>query len=125
MKSIVLIPAALILVLLALGSRGEVQAQTSGNAAYAGNIENGKRLFEVVGCWQCHNYNGSGGRAGARLSQTRMTAAGLVNYIRKPRQMPAYSVKVLPDREAMDIAAYIKAFPEPPPVKDIPLLNLD
>ena len=118
MKNILLIPAALVLALLAFGSRGEVQAQTS-----AGNIENGKRLYEAVGCWQCHNYNGSGGRAGARLSQTKMTAAGLVNYIRKPRQMPAYSVKVLPDREAMDIAAYIKAFPEPPPVSSIPLLR--
>jgi len=89
----------------------------------AGDPENGKRLFLADGCWQCHNYNGSGGRQGARLSQTKLTAQAFVNYIRKPRAMPAYSTKVLSDKEAADIFAYIKTFPEPPPLSSIAILN--
>lgn len=125
MKSIFLIPAGLALALIAFNGSREARAQTSGSAAYAGDIENGKRLYTATGCWQCHNYNGSGGRAGPRLSQSRLAAGGIATYIRKPRQMPAYSAKVLSDREAMDVAAYIKAFPSPPPVNSLPLLNLD
>jgi hypothetical protein len=37
--------------------------------------------------------------------------------------MPAYSEKVLSDKEAMDIWAYIKTFPDPPPLSSIPILN--
>lgn len=125
MKNLSLIFVTLALTLIILASGGKVRAQTSGDTAYAGDIENGKRLFVTNGCYQCHNYNASGGRAGARLSQTKLTAAALISYIRRPRTMPAYSVKVMSDREATDVWAYIKTFPEPPPVKSIPLLNLD
>lgn len=125
MKKLSIIFVALVLTVIVLGSGGKARAQGNGSAAYAGDVENGKRLFVADGCYQCHNYNGSGGRAGARLSQTKLTAAGLIAYVRKPRTMPAYSPKVLSDREATDMWAYIKTFPEPPPVKSIPILNLD
>ena len=125
MKNLSLMFVALAFTVIVLGSSGKVRAQSNGNAAYAGDVANGKRLFVTDGCYQCHNYNGSGGRAGARLSQNKLTAAGLISYIRRPRTMPAYSNKVLSDREATDIWAYIKTFPEPPPVKSIPILNLD
>jgi mono/diheme cytochrome c family protein len=124
-KNLSLIFIAVALAVVVLGSSGKARAQTNGSAAYTGDVENGKRLFVADGCYQCHNYNGSGGRAGARLSQTKLTAAGLIAYVRKPRTMPAYSTKVLSDQEATDLWAYIKTFPEPPPVKSIPLLNLD
>jgi len=117
--------AGFALTLVVLGSNARVRAQGDTNAAYAGNVENGKRLYVSTGCYGCHNYNGSGGRAGARLSQTKLTASGLINYVRRPRQMPPYSTKVLSDREATDIWAYIRTFPEPPPVANIPILNLD
>ena len=92
-------------------------------AQNTGDPENGKRLFVADGCWQCHNYNGSGGRQGARLAQTKLSAQGLINYIRKPRTMPAYSAKVLSDKEATDIWAYIRTFPDPPPLSSIAILN--
>jgi mono/diheme cytochrome c family protein len=90
---------------------------------YAQNVENGKMLFVRNGCWQCHNYNGSGGRQGVRLAQIKLTAQGFVNYVRKPRQMPPYSPKIMTDQELLDVYAYIKSFPEPPPLSSVPILN--
>ena len=88
-----------------------------------GNVENGKRLFVRDGCWECHGYAGQGGRDGARLADTAMSAAQLTRYIRRPTgAMPAYIDKVLSDAEAADIWAYLKTLPGLRPAKDIPLL---
>jgi mono/diheme cytochrome c family protein len=106
-----------LLIVLILAAAAIARAQNTGDP------ENGKKLFLADGCWQCHNYNGSGGRQGARLAQTKLTAQGLITYIRKPRTMPAYSEKVLSDKEATDIWAYIKTFPDPPPLSSIAILN--
>jgi mono/diheme cytochrome c family protein len=89
----------------------------------AQNTDNGKRLFERNGCWQCHNYNGSGGRQGVRIANTKLTLAGFTAYVRKPRTMPPYSPKVMSDQELADVFAYVKSFPEPPPLSSIPILN--
>ena len=91
----------------------------------AGDAANGKRLFERNGCYQCHGYVGQGGNAGARLAQTRLTQIAFTAYVRNPASggMPPYRVKVMSDQELADVYAHIKTFPEPKPVKDIPLLN--
>ena len=125
MKNLSIIFVGLAVTAIVLGFGGKARAQTNNNAAYAGDAENGKRLFVANGCYECHNYNGSGGRQGARLAQTKLTAAGLITYVRRPRTMPAYSANVMSDRELTDVWAYIKTFPDPPPVKSIPILNLD
>src|SRR5947207_251297 len=72
-----------LLIVLILAAAAIARAQNTGDS------ENGKKLFLADGCWQCHNYNGSGGRQGARLAQTKLTAQGLITYIRKPRSTPA------------------------------------
>jgi mono/diheme cytochrome c family protein len=89
-----------------------------------GNAENGKRLFLRDGCWECHGYAGQGGRDGARLANTALSAQGLIRYVRRPTgSMPAFIEKVASDQELTDIWAYVKSLPGPKPVKDIPLLN--
>ena len=90
-----------------------------------GDPANGKRLFERNGCYQCHGYVGQGGVAGARLAQTRLTQIAFMAYVRNPASggMPPYRAKVMSDQELADVYAHIKTFPEPKPVKDIPLLN--
>jgi ubiquinol-cytochrome c reductase cytochrome c subunit len=90
-----------------------------------GDVVNGKRLFEKNGCYQCHGYVGQGGLAGARLAQTKLSQVAFTSYVRNPASggMPPYRVKVMSDQELADVYAYIKTFPEPKPVKDIPLLN--
>ena len=91
----------------------------------AADTDNGKRLFEQKGCYQCHGHEGQGGLAGARLAQTKLPQAAFVAYVRNPnsRSMPPFRAKVLSDQELVDIYAYIKTFPEPKPARDIPLLN--
>jgi mono/diheme cytochrome c family protein len=90
-----------------------------------GDTANGQRLFEKDGCYQCHGHVGQGGVAGARLAQTKLTLIAFTAYVRHPASggMPPFRAKVLTDQELADIYAYIKTFPEPKPVKDIPLLN--
>jgi mono/diheme cytochrome c family protein len=97
-----------------------LQAQTK-----PGDIENGKKLFEKFDCYQCHGWQGQGGLAGARLSQTRLPQAAFLAFVRNPPSggMPPFRAKIISDQELADIYAYIKTFPEPKAAKDIPLLS--
>jgi mono/diheme cytochrome c family protein len=90
----------------------------------AGNPQNGNRLFVKDGCYQCHGYDGHGG-FGARLAPRPMPLAALIAYVRRPApgDMPVYTAKVISDAELTDIWAFLKSIPDPPAVKDIPLLN--
>ena len=91
----------------------------------AGDADNGKRLFERNGCYQCHGHVGQGGAAGARLAQTKLPLIAFTAFVRNPRSggMPPFRAKVMSDQDLADVYAYIKSLPEPRPVKDIPLLN--
>ncbi len=108
-----------VLTVAALLFTGAVAAQNAN-----GNAENGKRLFLRDGCWECHGYAGQGGRDGARLASTALTAPAVIRYVRRPAgAMPAFTDKVASDQELTDIWAYLKSMPTPKPAKDIPLLN--
>jgi len=63
--------------------------------------------------------------AAARLAQTRLPFAAFSAFVRNPPSgsMPPFRAKVMSDQELADVYAYIKTFPEPKPVKDIPLLS--
>lgn len=104
----------------------EVHAQQSSDAAPAGNVEHGKKLFNTVGCYECH------GRMGQGAAQTGAVRIGppiesyevFKNLVREPvNEMPPYSAKAIPDQDLADIYAYLKSIPMPPKGKDIPLLN--
>jgi mono/diheme cytochrome c family protein len=111
------------MMLLSLGFLAIAAAQQSG-AVPDGNAANGKILFTRIGCFQCHGYAGQGGRAGARIVPTPLKMQDLIRYVRRPPgEMPAYTEKVVSDQELTDIYAYIKSFPPPKAVKDIPLLK--
>ena len=48
----------------------------------------------------------------------------MIAYIRKPSGgMPPYTSKVMSDADVADVHAYLTTIPEPPPLKNIPLLN--
>ena len=114
--------------LLFLGARALAQGTSApaGNAAAAapaGNVANGKKLYNDIGCWQCHGYSGQGG-AGAKLAPDPIPFAGFTRYIRKPTAaMPPYTAKVVSDAQLADIYAFLKTIPKPPDPKSIPLLN--
>jgi mono/diheme cytochrome c family protein len=92
-------------------------------SAQSGNAANGKTLFDAkYRCYTCHGYDGHGGQ-GARLVPMKLAQAAFMAYVRNPRQMPPYGVKIVPDAELADIFAYIKSLPESPDAKSIPLLS--
>jgi mono/diheme cytochrome c family protein len=110
---------ALLLFVAAMGS-----AVAASQPPAAGNATNGKRLFERDGCFQCHGYAGQGGRDGARIAATAMSAAAFSRYIRRPLgAMPAFTEKVLSDGDAADLYAYLQSMPRAKAARDIPLLN--
>ena len=92
------------------------------SAAAPGNAQRGKDLFVKYSCYACHGYDGHGG-AGARLVPMRMSLAAFIAYVHNPRQMPPYTAKVLSDAQLADLFAHIKALPESPAAKNIPLLT--
>jgi len=90
----------------------------------AGDPVNGKRVFEKDGCYECHGYAAQGGRDGSRLAAMPLAAPAFSRYVRRPfGAMPAYTQKVLSDRDLADIYAYLKAMPAAKSAADIPLLS--
>jgi len=104
----------------------EARAQQASDTAPAGNAQNGKKLFNAVGCYECHGRLGQGAaQTGAlRIGPPMRSFEGFLDYVRKPtNQMPPYTAKAIPDQDMADIYAYLKSIPMPPKGKDIPLLN--
>jgi ubiquinol-cytochrome c reductase cytochrome c subunit len=91
----------------------------------AQDAANGRKLFANYGCYQCHGREAQGGLGtGPRLGPKPIAFAALQRYVRQPSgQMPPYTAKVVSDRDLADIYAFLQAVKQPPPVKDIPLLN--
>ncbi len=88
-----------------------------------GNAVSGKKLYDTIGCSQCHGYVGQGGAAGPELIDPTPFPA-FVAQLRTPRQvMPPYTERVLSEQQAADIYAHVKTFPPPPDPSTIPLLR--
>jgi len=89
------------------------------------SAQNGRRLFNRFGCYQCHQKEAQGAAAtGPRLGPHPIPYANFSKYVRQPSgQMPPYTAKVVKDSELADIYAFLQSLPEPPVAKDIPLLN--
>lgn len=93
--------------------------------AQSPNAQNGRKLFDRFGCYECHQHEGEGAAAtGPRLGPHPIPYANFTRYVRQPTgQMPPYTAKVVKDSELADIYAFLQSLPDPRPVKDIPLLN--
>lgn len=120
MRRLIVLTVSLAMFLPALAS-----AQAPGAvAAPKGNAENGKKIFDGYGCYQCHNYAANGGGAGPRLAPGPIAWAAFSRYVRSPRdQMPPFSRKILSDQELADIYAYLLTIPAPPAADGIPILK--
>ncbi len=111
------------MILLSFAAAAMAAAQQNG-AAPEGDAAKGKVLFTKIGCYECHGYAGQGGRAGARIVPMVLRAQDLIRYVRRPAgEMPAYTEKSATEEELKDIYAYLKSFPPPKTVKEIPLLE--
>lgn len=92
-------------------------------------VERGRALYARFGCYECHQYSGSGYQGapgGARLVPMRLSAQAFRLYLRNPavpRRMPPYTTRLLTDAEADAIYAFVRSLPEPRPLAEIPLLD--
>jgi mono/diheme cytochrome c family protein len=90
----------------------------------SGNVEKGKQLYTSYGCYECHGREGQGGSTGPRLGPKPTPLETFIAYSQRPSgNMPPYTAKVVSEADWADIYAFVKSLPEPPAVKDIPLLN--
>lgn len=102
------------------------RAQQSSDTPPTGNAQNGKKLFNADGCYECHGRQGQGAAqtGAARIGPPQLSFEGFQSYVRSPKlNMPPYSSKAIPDQDLADIYAFLKSIPMPPKGKDIPLLN--
>jgi mono/diheme cytochrome c family protein len=91
----------------------------------AGNAENGKKIFNKNGCYECHGREGQGSTmTGPRIAPDPIAFDVLSRYVRKPTgEMPPYSAKVVSDQELADIYAFLQSRPRPPAAKATALLK--
>ena len=90
-----------------------------------GSADNGKKLYESFGCYQCHNRMAQGGNAtGPRLAPNPLPYQAFIHQVRQPRyEMPPYEAAIVTDQQVADIYAFLQTIPKPPDPKTIPLLN--
>ena len=91
--------------------------------APAGDVQNGKKLFMAVGCYQCHGTVAHGSPRTGPMLLTSMPFAPFLQHLRRPEDMPPYTAKVLSDQQAADIYAFIQTLPRPVDYKTIKLLQ--
>jgi mono/diheme cytochrome c family protein len=98
-------------------------ASAFAQGAPKGDATNGKKLYETIGCFECHGFAGQGGAAGPKLIEPPPWEAFVVQ-VRTPRAvMPPYTTRVLSDQQAADIYAHLLTFPKPRDPATIPLLR--
>jgi mono/diheme cytochrome c family protein len=95
--------------------------------APSGDPVNGKRVYLADGCFECHGRAGQGGQFNYQtpaLAKTALPVESFVAFLREaPNDMPSFSTKVLSDKDAADIHAFLQTLSGPRPVKEIPQLN--
>lgn len=99
-------------------------ALTLATSANAASVENGRKLFDATGCYQCHGHAGQGGSAGPKLAPEPLPLEALRDFIRNTdKQMPPYPASILSDAEVADIHAYLASLPATPKADSLPLLQ--
>jgi len=84
------------------------------NAQSTGDAENGKRVFEKIGCSRCHGTAGegvsaTGEQAGPpKIAGTRLPLSDFIESVRNPKgQMPPFAPKQVSDKELSDVYAFL------------------
>jgi mono/diheme cytochrome c family protein len=114
------------LVVAAFGLGGFDRAARAQDAPPGDAVE-GKRLYLAVGCFTCHGRSGQGGAMNGpvpALAKTAMPFDGFKGQLRQPAdEMPAYSEKVMTDKQIADIYAFVESLPGRRPTKDMTIFN--
>ncbi len=103
-----------------------VLAGASALAAQApqGNAVRGKAVYDRVGCYTCHGYEGQGG-VGPKLAPGPLRPwPAFSTFVRTTSgDMPPFTARNLTDQELADIYAYMSSIPASPAPASIPLLQ--
>jgi mono/diheme cytochrome c family protein len=123
-KVVNVVGAALVVTAFGVGGFGSAARAQD---APPGDAVEGKRLYLAVGCFLCHGRAGQGGALNGPapiLAKTAMPFDGFKGQLRQPaNEMPAYSEKVMTDKEIADIYAFVESLPGPRPTKDMKIFN--
>ena len=115
--------AIALLVLSSALAAAQAPATPSTPVAPTGDAKHGKELFESnLRCYACHGYDGQTGSP--RLVPMGRAQDAFVAYVRKPsgRGMPSFAAT--PERDLVDVYAYIRSIaPAAPAVDSLPLLK--
>ena len=79
-------------------------------SAPSGNIENGKRWYEMHNCSSCHGPTGSDGRA-IGIADLDMSFSSFVSKLRNKESqiMPYFPESKVSEQDAADIYAFLKS----------------
>jgi mono/diheme cytochrome c family protein len=114
------------LVVVAFGLGGFDRAARAQDAPPGDAVE-GKRPYLAVGCFTCHGRSGQGGAMNGpvpALAKTAMPFDGFKGQLRQPAdEMPAYSEKVMTDKQIADIYAFVESLPGRRPTKDMKIFD--
>jgi mono/diheme cytochrome c family protein len=95
--------------------------------AAAGDAANGKKVYLVDGCFECHGRVGEGGAMNGPapiLAQTKLPFEAFKEQLRNPvNDMPPYPDAILSDKDLTDMFAFLRALPGPRATKDVPIIN--
>ena len=92
----------------------------------AGDAARGFKAFKHHLCDTCHGTVGQGGERGAgpKIAPDVWPYAAFAQQTRKPRLvMIPYSEKTLPEKDLVDMHAYLRTIKNPPAANDVPLLR--
>lgn len=94
------------------------------NTRATGDAENGKKVFEKLGCLRCHGSAGeglsaTGNEAGPpKIADTHLSFDEFVQSVRKPKgQMPPFGAKQVSDQELSDLYAFLQSVGSEPKVE--------
>jgi mono/diheme cytochrome c family protein len=97
---------------------------SSAPARPAGDPQNGKKVFEQLGCFRCHGSAGEGmsqtGKdAGPpKIASTHLSLQDFVRSVRAPKgQMPPFGPKQVSDAELSDVYAFLQSVGSQPNVE--------
>ena len=112
---VLVLSAALTLILGCFIARAQMtDAAPKTDNAPAGNVQNGKRIFDAQACNQCHGSQGQGlpnqEDAAPRIGPTRLSQSLFVSFVRNPTgRMPPYASKAVGDTELADLYAFLQS----------------
>ena len=87
----------------------------------AGDSQNGKKVYEKLGCFRCHGSAGEGmsqtGQESGppKIASTHLSLQDFVRSVRAPKgQMPPFGPKQVTDAELLDVYAFLQSVASQP-----------